>query len=228
MKTFISRIIQIFRLIAIAIALYFLAFFIVVIVKDVRIRVKTRIDVNTKYFDISAIVDTNKHCITEDYTTFYDEAFVCYDCIIDSVYHFSISKIGVFDRKGNLGDYSLTNDFIIDRHRNRHLSVISPIHFSPDIDIGYLPNESVEKILLYVDGEILSKTIVRDNFVVVKMFVGSFACSFNDHDSQDLYYTNVTFEKRPSYMFFFKDDKNILFIGVSDLPLVESTTENPV
>ena len=206
-------------MIAIAIALYFLAFFIVVIVKDVRIRVKTRIDVNTKYFDISAIVDTNKHCITEDYTTFYDEAFVCYDCIIDSVYQFSITKVGSLANKDNLGLYKTSNSFIKSKHSRRMCSTVTPVNYSPSFDSGVIPLNKIDSLEIFVNGHINKTVVKKTNLVAYSLNIGSVVFSFNDHNNMDLYYIDVHSPNSNSFLFFYLDKNSLLYIGLCNLPL---------
>jgi len=67
---------------------------IIVIYKDMREEKKVKTIINSFKVDLTSIIKMNNHKITDDYTTFFNNELISYECIIDSTYQLSMTRAG--------------------------------------------------------------------------------------------------------------------------------------
>jgi len=67
---------------------------IIVIYKDMREEKKVKTIINSFKVDLTSIIKMNNHKITDDYTTFFNNELISYECIIDSTYRLSMTRAG--------------------------------------------------------------------------------------------------------------------------------------
>lgn len=203
-------------IITITIVVYIISISVLDILKDKRINTIT----NSHAFNVETIFSNlNNYIITEEYSTFYNDDFICYECIIDSIYQFSITKVGTLANKDNLGFFKTSNSFIKSKHSRQMCSTVSPINYSPSFDSGVIPLNKIDSLVIFVNGHINNTVVKKNNLVAYSLNIGSVVFSFNDHNSMDLYYIDVHSPNSNSFLFFYLDKNSLLYIGLCNLPL---------
>lgn len=203
-------------LITISIIVYFVTISVWDILKDKRTNTIT----NSHDFNIESVFSNlNDYTITEEYSTFYKDIFICYECIIDSIYQFSITKVGSLANKDNLGIYKTSNSFIKSKHSRSMCSTVTPIKYSPSFDRRVIPVNKIDSLAIFIDGHFNNTVVKKTNLVAYSLNIGSVVISFNDHNNMDLYYIDVHSPNSKSFLFFYLDENNYLYIGLCNLPL---------
>lgn len=175
---------------------------------------------NSHDFNVETIFSNiNDYIITEEYSTFYNDVLICYECIIDSIYQFSITKVGSLANKDNLGLYKTSNSFIKSKHSRRMCSTVTPVNYSPSFDSGVIPLNKIDSLEIFVNGHINKTVVKKTNLVAYSLNIGSVVFSFNDHNNMDLYYIDVHSPNSNSFLFFYLDKNSLLYIGLCNLPL---------
>lgn len=208
------------KILVIIITIIFIVYVTSISVWDILKDKKVKTITNSRDFEVETIFSNLNDCIiTEEYSTFYNDDLICYECIIDSIYQFSITKVGYLANKDNLGIYKTSNSFIKSKHRRRMCSTVSPINYSPSFDSGVIPLNRIDSLVIFVDGHIDNTVVKKNNLVAYSLNIGSLVFSFNDHNNMDLYYIDVHSPNSNSFLFFYLDKDRLLYIGLCNLPL---------
>ena len=208
------------KILVIIITIIFIVYVTSISVWDILKDKKVKTITNSRDFEVETIFSNLNDCIiTEEYSTFYNDDLICYECIIDSIYQFSITKVGYLANKDNLGIYKTSNSFIKSKHRRRMCSTVSPIKYSPSFDSGVIPLNRIDSLAIFVDGHIDNTVVKKNNLVAYSLNIGSLVFSFNDHNNMDLYYIDVHSPNSNSFLFFYLDKDRLLYIGLCNLPL---------
>ena len=184
---------------------------ITVIYKDIREEKKVKTIVNSFKVDLTSIIKMNNHKITDDYTTFFNNELISYECIIDSTYQLSMTRVGSLKTIGDKFSVSFTNEFIKAKHYHRmRTTTLSPICYAPYFDPYVIPYENIESIEIFLKGKIFNNQIIkRKGLFVCPIQVDDIIFSFNNHKSQDLYYINENFKNSIANLFFYLDTNYI-------------------
>ncbi len=210
----------ILKILAIIITITIIGYIISISVWDIQKDKRINTITNSHDFNVETIFSNLKdYIITEEYSTFYNDVFICYECIIDSIYQFSITKVGTLANKDKLGIYKTSNSFIKSKHPRQMCSTVTPINYSPSFNSEVIPLNKIDSLVIYVNGQFNNTVVKKTNLVAYSLNIGSVVFSFNDHNNMDLYYIDVHSPNSNSFLFFFLDKNSLLYIGLCNLPL---------
>ncbi len=186
---------------------------------------KTTTKRDSSALQMSKLFELDNKRITDYFVTSYDGQPICYEYIIDSCYQMSITRVGKIKDTSVLKQISVVKSFIKGRFNERLCTPFSPIQLFAEFDSGFLPLNSVDSIVFYTEGGVVScNNNCRNVWYAVRP--GSIIITFNGHNSQDLYFSFDETISNQALLFFTTDSEDFLFAGLTNIPADEKDVNN--
>lgn len=215
---------NILKLIAFLIVAYLLYFFISVTLSQRKLSVKE----NRGEFQLSTLLPIKEKRIFYESLLNKKDDFIGVRGTIDSSYYFSIIKLGKIKPDQKLDKFvRIRVTDIPERNSWFNYDIVSanPLsmmqNFTPFINIVILPISVLNKVEMYVKGQVDSYEIIGDTILEYKVNSSNIDFSFNDLNKNDFGYIGF---KELSSIVFIKDKSNNLYI-MNVSPFIDITDD---
>jgi hypothetical protein len=185
-------------------------------------------------FDIATILSISKDSITTENETYNKGEFIEYDCIIDNTYYISIIKVGEIGNITLSDSLCFENQFFPSREGWFNYEITTPhpmanmipINYIPWYNVFLLPFKEINKINIFIDGEIFKKEWLNSRTLSYSLGMSHAQFSFNNMNKVDLEFSPVGIIKQPPFsnIFFIIDENHNLYIGCTSTNIGNSKT----
>lgn len=180
---------QILGIIGIIFLIYLLCFLIITFKAISQLRAVK----GSEGFPVTTLFNIKENRITDHSTIYNKDEAIEYYCCIDSLYLVHVVRIGkiddvIFPDKIN---FSSKEDFPFGKQSFFNSTIppaLSPIYldFLSSYDVRLLPLTDIEKIDLYINGEMLKNDTITYHILSYSIKATSISYSFNDSNKEDM------------------------------------------